>query len=193
MHIHVFVPTTTLASRSLPALVCACAGLRGAARAVTRAYDDALRPSGLRVTQFTLLQVLAIADEPVTQGTLGEFLALDSTTLSRTLRPLERRGWIRTLPAPDRRERHLALTPAGRRQFERARPRWQRAQERLRKRVGAAHWETLFETLDQVTRAARWRVVGSQVVQRSQLEQTYVTNKIGTEESRVRPAAPPCP
>lgn len=84
-----------------------------------------------------------------------ERLAIDSTTLSRTLRPLERRGWIRTLSAPDCRERHLALTAAGRRQFQRARPRWQRAQERLRKRLGAAQWETLLGALDRVTRAAR--------------------------------------
>jgi len=69
--------------------------MRRAARAVTQLYDAALRPSGLRITQFTLLQVLATAGAPVTQGALGDFLAVDSTTLSRTLRPLERAKWIR--------------------------------------------------------------------------------------------------
>jgi len=155
MHIHITMSRKPLVPHPVLALPCACAGLRRAARAVTRLYDEALRPSGLRVTQFSLMQVLGRARGALTQGTLGELLALDSTTLSRTLRPLERRGWIRTVPGADRRERRLALTSAGRRQLERARPHWERTQARLRKQVGATRWSGLFAAFDLVTEAAR--------------------------------------
>lgn len=135
-------------------LPCLCASLRRAARAVSQLYDADLRAAKMRTTQHTLLQVL-LAREGITQKELGERLALDSTTLSRTLRPLEQRGWIRSLPGEDRRERRLALTPAGRRQLERARPHWQRAQERLRKRLGAAEWNQVMAALVRVTGATR--------------------------------------
>lgn len=135
-------------------LHCMCASLRRAARAVTQVYQAEVGVAGIQGTQFTILQVLN-SREGITQGRLGEALDLDSTTLSRTLRLLEQRGWIRSLPGEDRRERRLALTPAGRRQLERVRPLWQRAHERLRRRLGAAEWEGLMAALVRVTRAAR--------------------------------------
>src|SRR5205823_2489322 len=73
-----------MAAETLPALDCACASLRRAARAVTQAYEAALKHSGLRATQFTLLQVLERTGTSP-QAALGELLALDPTTLSRTL------------------------------------------------------------------------------------------------------------
>ena len=59
-----------------------CANFRRAARALTQCYDEAFRPLGLTITQFTILQALSLAGE-ITQGTLGEILAMDSTTLTR--------------------------------------------------------------------------------------------------------------
>ncbi len=135
-------------------LDCACANLRRAARAVTQLYDGALRPMGLRATQFTLLQVLGRRGA-VTQAALGEFLAIDSTTLSRTVRLLERVGWVRRAPGDDRRERHLELTPSGRRVLARATPAWERAQRRLRDRVGVRHWLALQDLLETMAGAAR--------------------------------------
>ncbi len=122
------------------ALPCTCANIRRASRAVTQLYDQELRKAGLHVTQFTLLQALALTGR-ITQGRLGDLLALDSTTLTRTLRLLMGKGWVRSLPGEDRRQRHLQLTPAGRRQFDEARPYWERAQQRLRKILGDAQWE----------------------------------------------------
>lgn len=136
------------------ALPCMCASLRRAARAVTQLYEADLRRAGIRPTQHTILEVVN-SREGITQGRLGETLDLDSTTLSRTLRLLERGGWIRRLRGEDRRERRLALTPAGRRQLRRVRSPWQRTQERLRGRLGAAEWEALMAALVRVTRAAR--------------------------------------
>ena len=67
-----------MAAESLPSLPCACASLRRAARAVTRSYEGALRPTGLKATQFTLLQTLELTG-PSPQVALGDMLALDST------------------------------------------------------------------------------------------------------------------
>jgi DNA-binding MarR family transcriptional regulator len=136
------------------ALPCACANLRRSSRAVTQLYDQELRGSGLRVTQFTLLQALELTGN-LTQGHLGELLSLDSTTLTRTLRPLLGKGWVRSLPGEDRRERHFQLTPAGRRQLEHARPSWERAQQRLQKALGATHCQGMQTVVLAITGAAQ--------------------------------------
>ncbi|MCB1036348.1 MAG: MarR family transcriptional regulator [Acidobacteria bacterium] len=133
---------------------CACAILRRAARAVTQLYDRELRKSGVSPPQLTLLQALSKTGE-VTQGALGELLALDSTTLSRTLKPLEQMGWISNRPGRDRRERWLALTADGRNQLERSQPAWDQVQDRLRERLGAEAWEELLPLLARVAAAAR--------------------------------------
>lgn len=116
-------------------------------------YDEAMRPLGLRGTQFTLLQALSLTGE-VTQGDLGEILALDSTTLSRTLEILDRRGWIAKRPGKDRRERRLRLTPAGQAQFTAALPAWQKVQARLRRQLGPERWQALLQLTQEVTAAA---------------------------------------
>ena len=139
---------------SLLILPCACANLRRAARAASQIYDEELRGAGLNIAQFTLLQVLARVGE-VTQGGLGRILVLDSTTLTRTLQPLERKGWILRRPGRDRRERQIALTSAGRSLFLRAVPAWNRAQKLLVARIGRRRWKGLMEELSRI--AARPR------------------------------------
>jgi DNA-binding MarR family transcriptional regulator len=134
-------------------LPCACANLRRATRAVTQLYEQELRENGLRVTQFTLLQVLE-PTQPVAQGRLGEILALDTTTLSRTLRPLEGKGWIRSHPGDDQRERHWSLTTGGRKKLASAKRHWNRAQERLVTRLGKKEWNELQATLVATAEAA---------------------------------------
>src|SRR5271156_2767883 len=97
---------------TLPQLPCACANLRRAARAATRIYNQELRLSELELTQFTLLMTLDLTGE-ITQKALGKLLAMDSTTLTRTLGFLVKRGWIGANPGEDRREKLLTITPAG--------------------------------------------------------------------------------
>jgi len=82
-------------------------------------------------------------------------LALDATTLSRTLPPLERAGWIRAAAGRDRREVRWSLTATGRRRFAAALPAWERAQQRLRTGLPARHWKMLIEDLAAVGAAAR--------------------------------------
>jgi DNA-binding MarR family transcriptional regulator len=134
-------------------LPCACANLRRAARAATQVYDEELARNGLNIAQFTLLQALSLLGE-VTQRGLGELLVLDSTTLTRTLRRLESRSWIRRRPGADRRERLIALTAAGRVHFERALPAWNRAHQTLARRVGRGRWKALMRELSRIAAAA---------------------------------------
>ena len=141
-------------THSLPTLPCACASLRRASRAVSQLYDRELRPAGLNTAQFTLLQALARTGR-ITQGQLGRMLALDSTTLSRTLRPLQSRGWIRCDPGQDRRERHMELIGAGRTRLDKATPAWERAQRRLQSRLASAEWDALLHGLADLAGVAR--------------------------------------
>lgn len=135
-------------------LPCACSNLRRASRAVTQLYSQELRKAGLEPTQFTLLLALSRVGE-ITQGGLGTRHAIDNTTLTRTLAPLRKRGWIEAKPGADRRERLLRLTSAGRRQLRRALPHWRRAQRRLRAALGEVEWEPLQATITQLAVAAK--------------------------------------
>ena len=120
---------------SLPELPCTCANLRRAARAVTRLYNQALRPDGIEITQFTLLMALNITGE-TSQGELAALLALDSTTLTRMLSLVRKRRWIHIRQGQDRRQRLVDLTAAGREKLQQSTPRWIRAQEDLQRAVG---------------------------------------------------------
>ena len=131
---------TSISNVTLP---CMCASFRRASRALTQVYDEALRPLGLRVTQFTILQALALTSE-ISQGELGHLLAMDSTTLTRTLRLMQAQGWIKERPGRDRRERWLRLSPAGQKQLAQATGPWEALQSRLRTRFGAIRWNELF-------------------------------------------------
>jgi DNA-binding MarR family transcriptional regulator len=134
-------------------LPCMCASFRRASRALTQLYDQALRPLGLRATQFTILQVLSLAGE-VSQGELAQILAMDSTTLTRTLRIMGREGWIAERRGEDRRERRLRLAKAGRHQFSRALPSWERAQAQLGSQLGDKRWHDLLKLTNEVTTLA---------------------------------------
>jgi DNA-binding MarR family transcriptional regulator len=146
MHIHLLDMERLIA----PTLPCLCANVRRAARVLTQHYDDALRPLGLTITQFTILQALALAGD-VTQGRLGEILAMDSTTLTRTLSLMNRQGWIAKGYGADRRERRLRLTRAGKFEFNRAVPHWQELQETLRSRLGKERWNDLAKLMSETT------------------------------------------
>ena len=137
---------------SIPPLPCMCASFRRSSRALTQYYDNALRPLGLRATQFTVLQAMSLAGE-VSQGRLGQILAMDSTTLTRTLEIMSRRGWIAKQQGQDRREWRLRMTEAGESQFERALPSWQEVQSRLQSQLGSDRWDKLLSLTNIVTSA----------------------------------------
>ncbi len=144
---------TTRSDRTLPVLPCACANLRRSARAVTRLYNQELRTTGLELTQFTLLMALGITGES-TQGNLGKLLALDTTSLTRMLRLLTKREWIRARRGDDRRQRLLRLTASGREKLEQSRSHWERAQRRLQRGLGEPSWTQMGGLLAEIARAS---------------------------------------
>jgi len=113
-------------------------------------YEEALRPLGLRATQLTILQVLSRAGE-VSQGQLGEMLAMDSTSLTRTLAIMRRAGWVAERRGEDRRERRIRLSAVGEAMLRRAMPVWEKVQARLRRKLGKQKWESLLQLTHQVT------------------------------------------
>ena len=133
----------------LPNLPCLCSSVRRASRALTQLYEQALRPIGLRGSQFTILMVLSRAGE-VSQGQLGEMLAMDSTTLTRTLEIMIKRGWVAESRGDDRRQRWLHLAKAGKSQLDRALPAWDKVQSRLQRELGEQSWKHLFQLADQL-------------------------------------------
>jgi DNA-binding MarR family transcriptional regulator len=145
MYIHTMKQPVLSSRNKIVSLPCACANLRRAARIVTQRYDQYLKPAGMKATQFTLLQALTRAGN-ISQGSLGDLLGLDSTTLTRTLALLRRKGWIQTRPGEDRREVRLALTAEGKKKYLGALHYWQSAQRQLRKVLGEAGWEQMMES-----------------------------------------------
>jgi DNA-binding MarR family transcriptional regulator len=134
------------------ALPCACANLRRLARLATRIYDDELRPAGMEVAQFGLTATISRIG-PVTQAQLARGLAMDQTSLTRTLAGLERRGWIAKQRGADRRTRLFAATPAGIAQVDRARPFWRRAQQRMLDTLGDDHADRLTSSVEHAATA----------------------------------------
>ncbi len=136
------------------AAACPCLNVRKAARAVTQLYDGVLQPSGLRATQFGLLGAIALAGEP-TLTRLAEELVMDQTTLTRNLKPLERRGLIAIEAGADRRTRVVMVTTAGRQALTAALPLWQEARAQVIAQLGDEHLRTLLTELNAVTRLAK--------------------------------------
>lgn len=115
---------------------CLCLHVQRAARALARRYDEALRPTGLTSGQFSLLMALN-RPEPPLMGAVAAVLAMDRTTLTANLKPLERRGLLVVSVDPqDRRGRRLALTEAGREALIEALPIWRRVQAEIAALLG---------------------------------------------------------
>ena len=132
---------------------CACHKVRTAARAVTRAYDEALRPIGLRATQLAVLVAVA-TNNAISINALAEFMGMDRTTLTRNLRPLEKEGSVARGIEGWRRSRALEITKKGRSRLHQALPLWSRAQQVLRKKLGDRNWDLVRNGLDDLIRAA---------------------------------------
>lgn len=105
---------------------CLCLHAQRAARALARCFDLALKPVGITSGQFSLLMSLN-RPQPPNLGSVAALLAMDRTTLTANLKPLERNGLVETSADPaDRRARLLRLTPAGRARLAQAVPIWRR-------------------------------------------------------------------
>jgi DNA-binding MarR family transcriptional regulator len=116
---------------------CLCLAAQRAARALARRFDEALRPLELTNGQFSLLMSLN-RPKPAAMGPVAELLAMDRTTLTAALKPLERRGLIEVAVDPkDRRGRLLTLTTEGRRRLAEAVPIWKHHHREIEKHLTA--------------------------------------------------------
>src|SRR5260370_16778272 len=88
---------------------CACFDLRRATRAVSRMYDDFLRDAGLNITQFALLRLIC-AKKELSISTLGRYMVMDRTSITRALAPLERDGLIHSRPGAHNPTRTVSST-----------------------------------------------------------------------------------
>jgi DNA-binding MarR family transcriptional regulator len=122
---------------NLQSLPCYCATLRQAARAATSWYEEALAGSGIRATQFTILQVLkTVPDLQTTE--LGKLIGIDQTTATRTLALMKKSKLVGDSTGTDRRERRWRLTPLGEATYRRILPKWESAQAAVERRLGRA-------------------------------------------------------
>jgi len=134
---------------------CACFDLRKATRAVSRLYDDCLRPLGLNITQYSLLRV--IEPEQVSVSALSRAMVMDRTSITRALAPLERDGLIRSLAGSDKRTRIVSLTKKGAKLLSEANPRWNEAQKTLLDLTGEERWVAIGDLLRNMTRLVHHR------------------------------------
>ena len=128
-------------------IACTCFRVRRAARRVTQLYDHFLAASGLRITQFSLLANLRHAG-PLTMTELADRMAMDRTTLTRNLRPLQRQGLVAVAVGDDRRRRLLTVTPAGERAYRSGIGQWSKAQAAVQEELGADTVRELHRLLE---------------------------------------------
>ena len=123
-----------------------CATARMAARSLTRVYDQALQPAGIRTSQFSILARLGAAG-PLPLPPRAGRRARDRPPLARDRRPLAPRGLVRVSVGADRRVRNAELTASGRRLVDDVRPRWKSVQRAVRAELGADHVARLMDEL----------------------------------------------
>jgi DNA-binding MarR family transcriptional regulator len=136
-------------SDSLDVRRCVCANIRRTDRAITQFYEAILAPSGLHMTQFTLLATIAEA-APIPLTRLADLLVMDRTTLTRNLGPLTREGRVSIEMGEDRRTRLVTLTEAGEQVLAQALPLWRQAQTHMQQALGQSRLERLLNELSTV-------------------------------------------
>jgi DNA-binding MarR family transcriptional regulator len=135
---------------------CPAMRVRQASRVLGKAFDEALRPLGLQVTQLPLLCAVALFGEcGASIGALAKGMVIDPTTLTRNIRPLEKAGLLRVARSPDdARSKIVLLTRSGERMIEASYPVWQRALKRVQAEFGTRRVEELRTQLAGVVAAA---------------------------------------
>ena len=132
---------------------CASFNFRRTARAVTRLYDLALQETGIRSTQFAILVGIA-KNQPVSMGALADMLVMDSTTLTRSLRLLQKEGLVAISNRAAMRQRFLTITAKGERTLARSLPAWRAAHGRFVTTIGSEYWVELRSALERLAHVA---------------------------------------
>ena len=133
---------------------CTCQNLRQATRVVTQYYEQALEPTGLKITQLPVLAAAATMG-PIPMSQLADALVMDRTTLTRNLQPLERAGLVKVAPGSDRRARMVTATEKGLEGLNTALPLWKQAQLDMVETLGRFKWGVLMDNLRATVDATR--------------------------------------
>lgn len=126
--------------------LCTALNLRKASRVVTKLFDEALKPLGVRSTQLPVLVTLKMLG-PTTMRQLSAELVMSPTTLTRNLKPLLNRGMVQVLSGEDKRTREISLGEQGRKLLEEAVPLWEKAQGFTIESLGQPRWRSLITEL----------------------------------------------
>lgn len=132
---------------------CACSNLRKAARAVTQLFDAALKPARIRSTQFALLVTIAKL-APVAISRLAQIFVIDRTTLTRSLRLMERHGLVAISQRSTMRQRFVTLSSKGSEALAKTLPLWREAQRSFVGHVGEQYWESMRRQLEKMPNVA---------------------------------------
>jgi DNA-binding MarR family transcriptional regulator len=119
---------------------CPCFRARAAARRITRDYDEAFKSLGIKSTQFSLLAIIK-GKAPSSITAMAEKLAMERTSLIRTLELMESKGLVSLAEEVYRRERKISITKKGEEVLEKAIPLWQQMQNKFAQRIGAEQWQ----------------------------------------------------
>jgi DNA-binding MarR family transcriptional regulator len=132
---------------------CASFNFRRTARAVTKLYDTAFQGCGIRSTQFTILVGIA-KTQPTSLTALSEVLVIDRTTLTRSLRLLQKQGLIDVSARAAMRQRFVSLTSKGEQTLRKSVPGWRKTHEKFVKAVGSEYWINLRRELERLAHTA---------------------------------------
>jgi len=130
---------------------CAAQKTRNASRKLSRRYDDALRPLGLKCSQYSMLVIITLTEDR-TLTELAGHVGLERTTLIRNLKPLEREGWVKVSEEGYRRARTVEITEQGLAKLEEALPIWYATQKSLKEELGEGTWQSVHQSLEALNR-----------------------------------------
>ena len=126
---------------------CLCSAVRKASRIITRNYDECLKSTGLRITQYTMLAKIA-RNPHVAVSELASLLIMDQTTVTRNLGVLTKHGYVQLTPDPsDGRLKRISLTESGSAKVDQAQPLWARAQQQMDQVLGPRRINDLLDSI----------------------------------------------
>lgn len=128
---------------------CAAIRSRKAARLISRYYDEAIRPLGLKNTQLSLLVAIKLG-APDSISAFADRMGLERTTLTRNLQLLEKKEFIEVSPEGYRRSRSIHIAPKGQVILEKALPLWRQAQDTIERKIGSEQWQITKKSLEQI-------------------------------------------
>ncbi len=133
---------------------CVCLNFRQASRVLTQKFDDALKPTGLTITQFSMLMPLE-GKGPMRISELADFQVIERTTLTRNLSVMEREGLVKIVPGDDKRTRVVQITGKGRKCMQAAVPIWNEMHQSVLSQLGNSNWDGMRGEVQDLIRTLR--------------------------------------